>query len=402
MKNKKVLWVLVGVLIIGGVVLLSMSSKSTYLPEGMNSAQAKEFEKLYQEKTPMKYQIWKDSAHGQNGVTCVNCHEDGNMDEEDLKYENFAKVKPETCAKCHEKEFEGWKDTRHVKAVSFSQNNVRYKLLDGWPAMQEQGCDDCHVKVGETCTSCHQGHTTALPKPQTAAHNGEKVTGDPVNGCGNCHMGPDHPQKEAYESSVHYQVAQATGGPTCVTCHTDPDNNHEIIQLKDENSKAGRDKLWSNCLQCHTQEYTDNARANVEAIKKETLRVEDEARKIIKDLYRDGLLEPSPGSLLDKDGTPLLNAKGTSYSQVSHIESLMFELFKYSEATTIKGAQHFSPDYTHWHGAADLWSKYEEIKDEAEKMRTEAKIQEKTGVVKEKLPMYQYEKSTGKELETLK
>ncbi len=402
MKNKKGLWIIVAILFLGGIIFLTMSSKATVLPEGVNSAQAKEFENFYKDKVPMKYEMWQMSAHGQNGVTCVNCHEEGNLTGEDLKYENFAKVKPETCGKCHEEALDGFNSTRHVEAVSFSQNNVRYKLLDGFSAMQQQGCDNCHVKVGETCTSCHQAHTTALPKPQTAAHKGEAVTGDFLNGCGNCHMGPDHPQREAYESSVHFNVAQTTGGPTCVTCHTNPDNKHEIIQLKNEKGAEGRDKLWSNCLQCHTKEYVDNARANVEQIKKETLRIEDEARKIIKNLYKDGILTASPGSLLDKDGLPLLNAKGTSYSHVSDIESKMFELFKYSEATTIKGAQHFSPDYTHWHGAADLWSKYEDIKAEAERLRLEAKLQQKTGITEEKLPMYQYEKATGKELETLK
>jgi len=64
------------------------------------------------------------------------------------------------------------------------------------------------------------------------------------------------------------------------------------------------------------------------------------------------------GSLLDENGIPMLNAKGTSYSHVSHIENLMFELFKYAQATTVKGAQHFAPDYAHWHGVADLWHKY--------------------------------------------
>lgn len=402
MKNKKGLWIIVAIFFLVGIVFLSMSSKSTVLPQGINSAQAKEFEDFYKDKTPMKFEMWQMSAHGENGVTCVNCHENGKLSEDELTYENFAKVKPETCGKCHKEEFEGWKDTRHVEAVSFSQNNVRYKLLNGWPAMQQQGCDACHVKVGETCTSCHQGHTTALPKPQTAAHEGQEVTGDFLNGCGDCHMGPDHPQREAYESSVHYKVAQTTGGPTCVTCHTDPENNHAIIQLKNENGAEGRDKLWSNCLQCHTKEYTDNARANVEQIKKETLRVVADARAIIRDLYKDGILEPTQGSMLDAEGLPPLTAKSLGYSHVSQIESLMFELHKYAEATTIKGAQHFSPDYTHWHGAGDLWSKYEAIKAEAERLRLEADVQEKTGVQEEKLPMFKYEKATGKELETLK
>lgn len=402
MKNKKGLWIVIGVLCVCGIFFLALSSNNTVLPVSVNSAEAKEFEEFYKAQAPMKYEIWQASTHGQNGVTCVNCHVNGKLTPEDLEYGNFSKVSPETCGGCHEQELEGFKDTRHVIAVSFSQNNTRYKQLNAWPAMQEQGCDACHVKVGETCTSCHQGHTDALPKPEKAAAAGQHVTGDFTNGCGDCHMGPDHPQREAYESSVHYKVAQATGGPTCNTCHTDRENNHNIIQLKNENGEEGRNKLWDNCLECHTKEYRDNARANVEQIKKETLRVTDAARKIIQNLYKDGILKPTPGSLLDDKGIPMLNAKSLGYSHVSDIESMMFELFKYAEATTIKGAQHFSPDYTHWHGAGELWAKYEAIENEAERLRLEATLSEKAGVERPDIPDFKYEKETGKEASTIK
>lgn len=400
-KGNYILWFVVAVLVIGGIALVSLSRQNMVIPTGATKAQAKEFEEKYKELTPLKYELWKESAHGQNGVTCINCHGTEGFKEGDLAYANFSKVDPETCGSCHEKEYEGWKETRHVKAVDFSQKNVRFKLLDAYPAMQNQGCDACHTKVAETCTSCHQGHTTALPKPEEAAHEGEVVTDNITNGCENCHMGPDHPQREAYESSVHHQVAQATGEPTCVTCHTDPENNHYIIQLKGEHEEEGREKLWNNCLQCHTEEYVEDARRNVNAIKKESNRIVAEAKKIIVGLYEDGILEPSPGSLLDENGVPMLNAKGTSYSHVSHIENLMFELFKYAQATTIKGAQHFAPDYAHWHGLADLWNKYLAIKREAERLRMEAGLEAETGVAIEEYPMHKYEKETGNELQTL-
>ncbi|MGR6837124.1 ammonia-forming cytochrome c nitrite reductase subunit c552 [Syntrophomonas erecta] len=401
-NTKTVLWIVVGVLLLGGIILFSMSNQSLVLPAGATTEEAKAFEEQYKEKTPLKYQLWKDSAHGKNGVTCINCHERKVLEAEDLKYADFAKVSPETCAKCHEKEYAGWKDTRHVEAVAFSQKNVRNKLLDGFVPMQNQGCDNCHIKVGNTCTSCHQAHVTDLPKPEKQAHQGQMTTGNFTNGCENCHMGPDHPQREAYESSVHYQVAQSTGQPTCNTCHTDPDNNHLIIQLKGDNAAEGRDKLWSNCLQCHTEEYVADARANVEAIKKESGRLVEASREIIRDLYRDGVLKPSYGSLLDENGVPLLNAKGTSYSHVSHIESLMFELFKYADATTVKGAQHFSADYTHWHGLGDLWSKYIAIKEEAERLYLEAGIKKQLNLETVEYPMFKYENETGRELESLK
>jgi len=401
-KWSRFLWIVIGILVIGGITLVSLStSANVVIPAGTTKADAVAFEDFYKDKMPMKFQIWQESAHGQEGVTCINCHGTELLGEEDLSYENFAKVDPETCGECHEKELEGFKQTRHVEAVGYSQKNVRFKLLDAWPAMQSQGCDACHTKVGNTCTSCHQAHVTDLPKPEKQAHAGQVVTGNFTNGCENCHMGPDHPQREAYESSVHYQVAQATGEPTCNTCHTDPDNKHLIIQLKGDFEEEGREKLWNNCLQCHSEEYVADARENVNQIKKEANRMVEAARQIIQDLYKKGVLEPSPGSLLNEDGLPMLNAKGTSYSHVSHIESLMFELFKYANATTIKGAQHFSPDYTHWHGAGDLWAKYLAIKEEAERLILEAGIKENLDIDPIEYPMFKYEKETGSELDTL-
>ncbi|KJS19234.1 MAG: hypothetical protein VR72_19660 [Clostridiaceae bacterium BRH_c20a] len=402
LKNKNVLWIVVGVFIIGGIALYAMSSQPTVVPAGATAQQAIEFESYYKDKMPLKYEIWKTSAHGENGVTCINCHGTELIDEKDLKYANFAKVSPETCGECHTEALDGFNKTRHVQAVSFSQNNVRFKLLDAFPEMQQQGCDDCHTKVEETCTSCHQGHPTALPKPVLQALPGQAVTGNFTNGCENCHMGPDHPQREAYESSVHFQVAQATGEPTCNTCHTSQDNNHYIIQLKNEDGEAGKNELWSNCLQCHSEEYVQDSRNNVEAIKKETLRIVGAARTIIRDLYKDGVLKPSEGSLLDKDGLPPLTAKFFGYSHESDIESLMFELHKYAEATTIKGAQHFSPDYTHWHGFAELWAKYLAIKGEAERLYLEAGVKDKLQIEAIELPMYTYPNATGHELDSLR
>lgn len=401
-NGKVVLWLLIAVLLVGGIAAFAMSAEQkTVVPENATLEQAREFEEFYKDKVPGKYAMWKESAHGKNGVTCINCHGTEPLKEKDLKLANFGIVKPETCGECHQKEYEGFKETRHVKAVEFSKKNVRYHLLDGFPAMQQQGCDSCHTKVAETCTSCHQGHTTASPMPKNSPHQSAEVTGNFTNGCENCHMGPDHPQREAYESSVHYQVAQATGQPTCITCHTDPDNNHEIIAIR-ENPEKGWQRIRENCLKCHTAEYVDDAWAQVQEVIAETNRIVDEARKIIKGLYEDGILKPSPGSLLDENGLPMLNAKGTSYSHVSAIENKMFELFKYAQATTIKGAKHFAPDYAHWHGLADLWTKYLEIKEEAERLRLEHKLKQATGVEEEEYPMYQYRKATGNELEQLK
>ncbi len=393
MKKQYLVWVAVLTLVVAGAALVALSGvrgDKVVLPTGATLDEARSFEVAYRDKMPGKYEMWKESAHGKARVTCINCHGTQPLTGDALKFRSFGDVKPETCAACHQKEYDGWKQTRHVEAVKFSMNNLRGKLLDAYPAMKEQGCDACHYKVGTTCSSCHTAHPTELPKPPR----------DLTNGCENCHLGPDHPQREAYESSTHHLVAEATGKPTCITCHTNDNNNHLIYRIKGTPDNA-RPIMEKKCEQCHTEEYTKNALASVDAIKKETSRIVGAGGKIVKDLYKDGILKESYGVLLDKDGLPRLDATGTSYSHVSKIESMMFELFKYAEATTVRGAQHFSPDYVHWHGNAQLWEQYLAIKDQAERLRWEAALAKKLGVPKEQLPMFKYSQETGKELESL-
>ncbi len=373
------------------------------LPEGATRDDAIAMEKEAEEQWPGLYAIWKESAHGKSGITCINCHLDGVPTGADLEPNAFGGVAPETCGGCHEKEFQGYSSSRHARARDFEVNNVRYLLLNAFPAMQRQGCDACHLKVSVSCIGCHDAHTFVPPEePDSVAL-----------ACGYCHNGPDHPQLEAWELSVHGRVSAYTGRPSCDDCHTDPENVHYIVRLKgypDEDKaaaikieEAGREFLIGRCAECHSREWAENQLADVDAIKADTLAIVDAARDIIRGLYADGLLKPQPGSLLDPDtGLPLLNAKGTSYSHVNPIEAKMFELFKFAEATTIKGGQHFSPDYTHWHGNQDLWQQYLEIKDMAEQIRLNAGLVSETGVEPYEYPMHRYLNETGRELDVLK
>jgi hypothetical protein len=396
------------------VLLLALSAcgPTRVLPQGATAQQAAAFEALYKSQMPWQYEQWKQSAHGKAGVTCINCHDvgpDGKIKSENLDNLAYGGVKPERCGKCHEKELNGWKQTRHSEAVKLATTNVRYKLLDGFPAMQRQGCQSCHFKVGTTCISCHDAHSFEPPKTAKAVNDA----------CGMCHNGPDHPQKEVQETGVHLRQAEASGmqEPNCATCHTKDDNKHEIFRIKDVQANAAlnvkannRQLLEAKCWRCHSPEFTAAALKDSDAIKAEANRIVDAGRAIVRDLYADGVLKPSYGSLLDDKGVPLLNAKGTSYSHVSEIENLMFELFKFAQATTERGAQHFSPDYVHWHGNADLWAKYLAVRNEAIRLRWEHEGQgmpieqfEQDLIARKPIyAMYAYSNQTGHELDDLK
>ena len=397
---------------LGLLLVLTACSPKRVLPQGATTKFAAQVEAYYKSQMPWQYEQWQQSPHGKAGITCINCHDvgpDGKLKPEVLDNLTYGGINPGRCGKCHEKEFAGWSQTRHSEAVKFATTNVRYKLLDGFPAMQREGCQSCHFKVGTTCISCHDAHSFEPPRTARAVNDA----------CGLCHNGPDHPQKEVQETGVHLRQAEASGvqEPNCVTCHTMDDNKHYIFRIKDVLADASlgvkannRQLLEAKCWNCHTHEFAAAALKDSDEIKAEASRIVDAGRAVVRDLYADGILKASYGSLLDDQGVPLLNAKGTSYSHVSEIENLMFELFKFAQATTERGAQHFSADYTHWHGNADLWNKYLAVRGEAIRLRWEhegqdkpiEQFEEELVARKPVYKMFAYSKQTGHELDSLK
>ncbi len=389
---------------LGLLLVLTACSPKRVLPQGATTKFAAQVEAYYKSQMPWQYEQWQQSPHGKAGITCINCHDvgpDGKLKPEALDNLAYGGVNPGRCGKCHEKEFAGWSQTRHSEAVKFATTNVRYKLLDGFPAMQREGCQSCHFKVGTTCISCHDAHSFQPPRTAKAVNDA----------CGMCHNGPDHPQKEVQETGVHLRQAEASSmqEPNCVTCHTKDDNKHEIFRIKDIKAN-NRQLLEAKCWNCHTHEFAAAALKDSDEIKAEANRIVDAGRAVVGDLYADGILKASYGSLLDDKGVPLLNAKGTSYSHVSEVENLMFELFKFAQATTERGAQHFSADYTHWHGNADLWNKYLAVRGEAIRLRWEhegqgkpiEQFEEELVARKPVYTMFAYSKQTGHELDSLK
>jgi len=112
------------------------------------------------------FQIWKDSTHAQEGVSCSDCH-GGNSDASGKKAAhlddvggeesagsavNFRNI-PDTCGTCHEEIYEGFRESDHFDHL------VRKK-------QEKQGpnCVTCHGSlnvvvlnvstVGEACSRC--------------------------------------------------------------------------------------------------------------------------------------------------------------------------------------------------------------------------------------------------------
>jgi len=220
--------------------------------------------------TPGIVKQWHESRHSANGVTCRSCHRARKDDPAGFEHNGFrvtAVVSPNYCKDCHPRAVKEFRESMHDEAGLFSLSS--YGIVDGEKvegtvtsgrtknyktnfsrASAEAGCLDCHgtvIKVGRdgrlinwpnmgigrfnpdgsvgSCSACHTRHTFSIAqarKPET---------------CGQCHLGPDHPQREIYEESKHGNLVSANGedynwdapgeewgpddieAPTCATCH---------------------------------------------------------------------------------------------------------------------------------------------------------------------------------------
>jgi cytochrome c553 len=221
-------------------------------------------------ETPGIVKQWEESKHSKLGVKCYVCHKAKDDDPAGREHNGFRitpLVTPYYCQSCHAQEVKEFKNSMHDEAGLFSLSSltvVGEEIIDenitkgqtkNYKAnfsreSAEAGCLHCHgteIKVGKdgtlinwpnngigrfnpdgsvgSCSACHTRHTFSIAearKPET---------------CGQCHLGPDHPQKEMYEESKHGSLYAMKGetwkwdsppglwgpqdidAPTCVTCH---------------------------------------------------------------------------------------------------------------------------------------------------------------------------------------
>jgi len=216
---------------------------------------------------------WANSRHANANVTCYDCHKAESFDPDvskehykqyerrDMKYGNkdyrvpvAAVVTPKDCSRCHPDEAKQYARSKHA--------NTQYIIwqIDPWLQLgmnsdfeRATGCFHCHgtvvkntkdgkldpetwpnVGVGRvnmdgslgSCTSCHTRHRFSVMEARKP------------EACGQCHLGPDHPQIEIYMESKHGDIYTAFGdqynwnaapgtwsagvdfrGPTCAGCH---------------------------------------------------------------------------------------------------------------------------------------------------------------------------------------
>jgi predicted heme/steroid binding protein len=345
---------------------------------------------------------WQRSAHAEAQVGCYECHGAESGDPDAMTHNGYTisvLVTPKDCGSCHVLEAEQFAASRHSRGgdILDSLDNVLGEQVEG-SAAAVSGCQQCHgapVEVEQdgtlspaswpntgigrinpdgsrgACSTCHTRHLFSVA-----------VAREPA-ACGNCHLGPDHPQKEIYEESKHgiafianrdemnldavpWVLGQEyTAAPTCVTCHMgavpDVPVNHDVglriawtlrpeVSVRLEDWEQRRDQMTQACRQCHSPGFYDNF----------FVQFDDSV-----DLYNDKFALPAQEIMQRLRET----GKLTDLEFDEQIEWTYFFLWHHEGRRARHGAAMMGPDYVQWHGFFEVADRfYNEFVPEAERL----------------------------------
>jgi hydroxylamine dehydrogenase len=378
-------------------------------------------------------------------ITCADCH---GRNHDDIMASK-GRVPEVVCGGCHAQIYkEHVLDAGHSYGPGPGKLGINWERNIGVPhyremprKVMEMGCDACHAQAGASdqkywsdslhryvdlsslvyrngCIACHTRHAFNLEEARKP------------EACYTCHMGPDHPNYEAYMASKHGSIYAARGTswdwtafldraayetPTCAYCHmvyvsdagvrtVSHNMTRKIIwgmgvqaaggELRDlaatPEGEAKRREMLKVCMTCHSE---DKARGYLESADAHKLAGDAlvlEARGILAGLYRDGLIRPShaarsagllPGprfTAIELPGTLAQHSPTSLYYDVTPIEREYFDMFFFSALKSYKGAFHMSPDYAWWYGYADELGHLAAIRDDAERLRSEEATRKRT------------------------
>jgi hypothetical protein len=368
---------------------------------------------------------WANSRHANANVTCYDCHKAESFDPDvskehykqyerrDYKYGTkeykvpvAAVVTPKDCSRCHPDESKQYARSKHANTHEIIWQ-IDPWLKKGMNSDFERatGCFHCHgtvlkktkdgsldpetwpnVGVGRvnldgslgSCTSCHTRHRFSVMEARKP------------EACGQCHLGPDHPQIEIYMESKHGDIYTAFGdeynwnaapgtwsagvdfrGPTCASCHMSGAGtvltSHDVterlawesqapLSIRPEdfkpfpakvNHETEREKMKEVCKQCHGRVWVDDHFIKYDRINEEYNEVYFKpADKVFKELYAKGLLDES--KMFDEE-----------------LEVEYYELWHHEGRRARFGAAMMAPDYAWWHGFYECKKRYNSFMEKA-------------------------------------
>ena len=421
---------IIAMLFAGAASLLATDGLAANAPRAKNMPKGKEFRiersmpkeaiaciECHRKAHPGIFSDWAQSRHASANITCYDCHKAEASDPDvsvshykqyersDQKYGTkeykvpiSAVVTPKDCSRCHPDEAKQYQASKHANTLELIWK------IDPWlnkgmnsDVERTAGCFHCHgtilkkangaidpatwpnVGVGRinfdgsrgSCTSCHTRHRFSVMEARKP------------EACGQCHLGPDHPQIEIYMESKHGDIYTAYGhdynwnaapgtwtpgvdyrAPTCAACHIsgagDVLTSHDVterlswetqapltVRPQDfkpfpakTNWKTEREKMKNVCNQCHGKTWVDDHYIKLDKVVAEYNDVYFKpAKKMLDDLYAKGLLDKS--RFFDE-----------------RLEVDFYELWHHEGRRARMGTAMMAPDYAWWHGFYELKKRY--------------------------------------------
>lgn len=232
-----------------------------------------------------------------------------------------------------------------------------------------------------SCSSCHTRHKFSVAEARKP------------EACGQCHLGPDHPQIEIYKESKHGDIYDAEGHtwkwdsapgtwtpgidyrtPTCSVCHMSGINgvatSHDVTERLAWETQAPltvrpsefkpwpaktdwrteRGKMKQVCLACHSPAWTDGHFEYFDAVVAN---------------YNDVYYKPMK-KLSDELYEKKLMSKEKPLDEKLEID--LYELWHHEGRRARFGAAMMAPDYTWWHGFYEMKKRCMDIEEQAEKL----------------------------------
>ncbi len=398
------------VLIFGSVAVRgqegAIEPKAMVVERGLEQAE-KECIQCHSKHDAGKVHDWANSMHAKANVTCLDCHRAKATDKDAMDCPGTTKypdikispiVSPKDCSRCHPAEAEQFARSKHARTLEIVEDKIKDAWMRGMNNESERatGCYVCHgsdISSGKltvenwpnegcgrlnpdgskgSCVMCHTSHRFSVAearKPET---------------CGQCHLGPDHPQDEIYFESKHgkrylaeghqwnFEAAAGTwqagvhfSAPTCATCHmagvgglaTTHDVGERLkweaqaplaVPNKDHDAEAERAKMLRVCNECHSPRWSSNYLARYDkAVENYNENYFKPAKAIMDDLYAKGILTKWP--YFDEE-----------------IEWTFYEFWHHEGRRARMGSAMGGPDYAWWHGFYDLKKTYMHLVHQAE------------------------------------
>ena len=106
------------------------------------------------------------------------------------------------------------------------------------------------------------------------------------------------------------------------------------------------------CAQCHTKNFADEQLLIADLIHQRTKEIQLEAFDAVRAMAIVGRLKVDPSNRPGnpETGTTGLYGANMILRNLDNIETIYFQLMKYANVKTWKGAYHQNPDFTHWYG----------------------------------------------------